>query len=301
MLSALEIIDSLKESMIKADQNPDKHRIDIKNPIFNGHTPSEDNININTLQNTNLTYDHQILFTEKDGLNNNDNTEIIKNIATIRKEKPTMANNNNSLINTTSEMENYKNINNTYDYKSPGKNLKSTTNKKNIQINIPDNVNVTQFTPGAQDKIYTNLNLYSNKSNINNKGFIINNNQNIKQESENNYNKLCIESDKKISQNSKPKFQINPHNNLKSPINNKDNKIPFGQQSSNNNNFNNNDNFQDTVNNIKHSLINGMNYNNSNNQDYTRKNIPKNNFNIPEENNKKNFIVPKGNSKVNIK
>ena len=336
MLTAFEIIDSLKESVKKADANNiDFNRVDVRNPSFGANILEESNPNNNNNNNNpnnmNLTYDQQIVQTEKDDFQSNNNNinqkssnklssssqkksnndlinkknpvsnfnheiDMIKNIHTIRKDN---ANNllykeNNTIVNTTIETgeDNIVNMNNTFDYNnnsnnnnnnnyvngnykiknnkdaSPFKNSKSTTNKKNIQINIHDNIN--QFSL-AQDKLM-NINLYSNKANIN-KNFNINNSTNMNDNYRNmNNNNAIYESDKKIY-NSKPKFQ-NSINNIKSPMSSqKDiyNKISVSNSKNcyassnniNNKQFNNAENFQDTVKNIKNSIMTGIGSNNS--------------------------------------
>lgn len=295
MLTALEIIDSLKESMKKADENNSLHnRVDVKNPSFSANNLNEENLNSNKDE----FYDQQVILTEKENSNINnishkystkyDNSANIyesgklKNLQSVRKDNQYYLNNesavktnngnNNLATNTTIETGegNIVNMNNTYDYNqgnkskdvSPFKNSKSTTNKKNIQINIPDNVN--QFSV-PQDKLL-NLNLYSNKANMN-KNFNMNNN--AVQD-----NKYAIESDKKAL-NSKPKYQqmMNNNNNIKSPVhssykdnmknsnfsNSKNYNINYNQNAAHVLNNNHNENFEDTVNNIKNSMLSGMN------------------------------------------
>jgi len=320
MLSALEIIDSLKESIKKADENKsDVNSEKARNPSL-GVNIIDENLNNNNPNIMNSTYDQQIVLTEKDynqsnfkypknnsnKINSNNKKEyndsminnkstvpgfnydkdLIKNIQTIRTNNYNfncIGNENNTIINTTIETSenNIVNMNNTVDLKGNRdksstnnnnyeeefgntKNAKTTTNRKNIQINIPEGIN--QFSV-PNDKLM-NVNLYSNKGNIV-KNFNINNSNNLKfnQYSQNECNKNNIESETKYS-SSKSKIQ-NINNNITSHYSKENiNKISVSNSKYNsNNNYSNSNqkqlnnnrfNFQDTVNNIKNSIMTGM-------------------------------------------
>ena len=344
MLSALEIIESLKNNMNKADESVNKKNIDKKNPSFSA-IQAEENFN-----QINQTYDNQVIMTEKDidrskdirllnsstefnlmksthkNKKENNNNNDHKNITAINASVNTNENNYNMEVNNTYEGEYYSNkdkknfgnnnANNLRDIKSvsPYKNSKSTTNKKNIQINIPDNLN--QYSIGQEKNL--NINLYSNK----NKQINLNNNiNNINYNLINNPNNQ-FETEKK--NNSKNKIQFgnygsnNNNNNYKSPIGkdlhkinstntNTNSKGNFNNnnitnKNNNNNNYkseNKNENFQSIVNNIKNSILTGMNNNSGNNNN---NNNPNQNFEGKKDLVKNTQISTfKSTSKVKIK
>lgn len=93
LLSAFEVIDSLKESIQKADKSEDERRM-LKSPLdnkilndssdrnFNNNNNKENVIYYNSTENLTQTYDNQIMQTEKNYLAEND---LSKNIQTVRK------------------------------------------------------------------------------------------------------------------------------------------------------------------------------------------------------------------------
>lgn len=87
LLSAFEVIDSLKESIQKADKSEEDRRM-LKSPLdnkilddSNDRNNKENVIYYNSTENLTQTYDNQILQTEKNNLGEND---ISNNIQTVR-------------------------------------------------------------------------------------------------------------------------------------------------------------------------------------------------------------------------
>ena len=152
MLSALEIIESLKSNMIKADESESvaKKNIEKKNPSFSALQQAEENIRENKLQ-INQTYDNHVIMTEKDidrskdirFLNNSNEFNFMKtNQKNIKKNDK----NNfleyknitaiNSSLNTNEN--NYMEINNTYEGDYYSKKDKKVFNNNNSPNSLKD-------------------------------------------------------------------------------------------------------------------------------------------------------------------